>query len=117
VTSWAAGFDILYSLQDLEFDRSSGLHSIPVKIGKGRALALAVFLHVLSLLAWLGVGILAGLGWIYQAGLGGCAFFLFREHWLIQRFGLAKIQQAFFTMNVGVSLALLTAAVAALYLR
>ncbi len=117
VTSWVAGFDILYSLQDLEFDRSAGLHSFPVRFGKPSALIIAGLLHAAALLAWAGVGELAGLGWFYRFGLIGAAFFLLREHWLIRRFGLAKIEQAFFTMNVGVSFALLIAAVMGLYWR
>lgn len=117
VVCWVSGFDILYALQDFEFDQGSGLKSVPVRFGKGKALGIARLLHAISLSAWAGAGILAGLGWIYALGLGGVAFFLVREHRLVQRFGLEKIKQAFFTMNVGVSLAVFLAAVASLYLR
>ena len=117
VASWVAGFDILYALQDFEFDRGRGLHSLPVRIGKKQALTAALLLHLVSLLAWAGAGTLAGLGWIYAAGLAVVTTFLAREHWLVHRFGLARIQQAFFTMNVGVSLAVFLSAAAALYFR
>lgn len=117
VTGWVAGFDILYSLQDLEFDRSFGLQSVPVRFGKERTLGVASALHGTALLSWAGAGALAGLGWFYGLGLVGAGFFLWREHWLIRRFGLAKIKQAFFTMNVGVSFALLIAALIDLHWR
>ena len=117
VSCWVGGFDILYSLQDFEFDEKFGLQSVPVRFGKNGALGIAILLHFTALLAWAGAGMLAGLGWIYKAGLGLVAFFLIREHWLVGRFGLAKIEQAFFAMNVGVSLAVCVAAMADLLLR
>lgn len=117
VAAWVAGFDILYALQDFEFDRTHGLYSLPVRFGEKQALATAAFLHLISLAAWTGVGVLAGLGWIYRAGLAVVGFLLVREHWLVNRFGLARIEQAFFTMNVGVSLAVFLSAAAALHFR
>jgi 4-hydroxybenzoate polyprenyltransferase len=112
-----AGFDILYSLQDAEFDQKFGLFSIPVRFGTKGALAIAAGLHGSALLAWAGVGVLARLGWFYGGGLGLAAIFLLREHWLVRRFGLPKIQQAFFNMNVGVSFAVFLAAALDLYWR
>lgn len=116
IACWVAGFDILYSLQDLEFDRSEGLQSVPVRFGKGRALIAARILHGLALAFWAGVGMLAGLGWIYGAGLLITAFFFVREHWLVHQFGLAKMNQAFFTLNAFVSVVIFMAAVLDLYL-
>jgi len=117
VASWVAGFDILYSLQDYEFDRALGLRSAPVRFGPSGALGLVSLLHAVALGAWVLAGVLAGLGWIYALGVGGCAFLLAREHWLIRQFGLAKIEQAFFTMNVWVSFAVFLTAVMDLHLR
>ena len=110
VTSWVAGFDILYALQDFDFDQSFGLRSMPVRFGKERALKLAGAFHLAALVSWALAGKLAGLGWLYGGGLAFAAFFLVREHWLVHRFGLAKIEQAFFVMNIGVSFGLFLAA-------
>ena len=117
VASWVAGFDILYSLQDLEFDQKSKLHSIPVRFGKEQGLGTAAFLHFIAWVAWSGAGWLADLGWIYALGIGLVGIFLIREHFLIRRFGLAKIEEAFFSMNVGVSFAVFLATVLDLQLR
>ncbi len=110
VTCWVAGFDILYSLQDYQFDRTAGLVSVPVQFGERSALWIAGLLHGLAVLAWAGVGKLAGLGWIYGGGVVLVAIFLLREHWLVHRFGLAKLEQAFFTLNACVSFIIFTAA-------
>jgi len=112
VACWVSGFDILYSLQDFDFDRANGLQSVPAKFGKEVALGIARWLHGLAVLSWAAVGWAAGLYWIYGLGLAAVTVFLVREHWLIFRFGLAKINQAFFTMNAGVSLVLFLAAAA-----
>lgn len=110
VASWVSGFDILYALQDYEFDCESRLESIPVRFGKRQALGVSGALHLIALLSWWGAGALAGLGWIYEAGLLLVTFFLFREHFLIHRYGLEKIEQAFFTLNAGISSAVFVAA-------
>lgn len=110
VASWVAGFDILYSLQDFEFDQAEGLKSVPVRFGKEKALGISRLLHGGALLAWAGAGALADLDWIYGIGLAMAALFLWREHRLIERFGGRKIQEAFFMMNAGASLVIFLAA-------
>lgn len=117
IAGWVAGFDILYSLQDYDFDRQAGLYSVPVRFGRERALTVARVLHGMAFLVWMVGGILAGLGWIYGLGLGIVSLFLIREHWLIHRFGMEKINQAFFSMNVGVSFVVFIATVADLLLN
>lgn len=117
VASWVTGFDILYSLQDFEFDRQWGLRSVPVRFGKQQALWMAGAFHAVALLSWMGAGALAGLGWIYGWGLILVTVFLFREHWLVHRFGLSQLEQAFFTMNAGISIALFLAAFLDLHWR
>jgi 4-hydroxybenzoate polyprenyltransferase len=108
--SWVAGFDILYSLQDLDFDRESGLKSIPVQFGKQDALGWVALFHSVAVVAWFFAGRTAGLGLIFKIGLTIVTLFLFWEHWLLRRFGLARINQAFFTMNACVSIALFLSA-------
>jgi 4-hydroxybenzoate polyprenyltransferase len=117
IASWVAGFDIFYSLQDEEFDKKFGLMSVPARFGVKPSLWIAALLHLGAVTAWAGVGLLADLGWLYWAGLLGVAGFLAREHWLIHRFGLAKIDQAFFTMNAAASCFILMTTVADLYLK
>lgn len=111
VASWVAGFDIIYALQDEEFDRNNHLYSVPARFGFQNSLALTRVLHVVALLSWFAAGYLAGLGWIYGLGLAAVAFFLMREHWLIGSFGLQKIGEAFFVMNAIVSLSILAAVI------
>ncbi len=99
VLAWTAGFDIIYSLQDESFDRSTGLHSIPSRLGLRRALLLSRALHVLALLCW---GVfnyqLGGQLWPW-AGWLAVATMLAREQWLVRDGDLSRIDQAFFTLN------------------
>lgn len=104
VLFWVAGFDMIYALQDLDFDKSQGLYSFPARFGEPATLWVTCFLHILTVLSWSAAGELAGLGWFYKAGMAVTAFFLVREHWLIRSHKLLKIQEAFFNMNAIVSL-------------
>lgn len=98
VLLWVAGFDLLYALQDLEFDRAKGLRSLPVKLGFRKTMALAALFHGLFLVSLIAYGLYQGLGWIYWAGLALSAAFLLWQHRLIQE-GLHRINAAFFTSN------------------
>lgn len=98
VLFWVAGFDLLYSLQDLQFDREQGLYSLPVKLGTRNSFILAMIFHGLFLVALLTYGWLENLGAVYWAGLSITAAFLFWQHWLLKT-DLSKIQAAFFTAN------------------
>lgn len=106
VASWVAGFDILYALQDVAFDQKSGLHSFPAKFGRNASLKAVRVLHAFTILFWFLAGREARLGPIYLAGLGVIAFLLLREHTLVRNFGIAKINEAFFTTNAVVSLSI-----------
>lgn len=101
---WVAGFDMIYALQDLDFDKSQGLYSFPARFGEPATLWVTRVLHFLTVLSWSAAGELAGLGWFYKTGMIVTAFFLIREHWLVRSFKLLKIQEAFFNMNAVVSL-------------
>jgi len=106
VLLWVAGFDVFYALQDLDFDRSKGLHSIPVKLGEKRAIYLVRIFHILMvaclLLAMLGTA----LGWIYFLGVLVVAGMLFYEHTLVKPGDLSRLDAAFFTMNGYISVTL-----------
>ncbi len=105
VAAWVAGFDILYSLQDVEFDRSQRLYSIPAAVGERRALTLSRGLHVVAVLALVAAGIAAGAGLAYWVGAGVVAVLLGYEHSLVHAGDLSKLDAAFFTMNGVISIA------------
>jgi len=99
VTFWVAGFDVLYACQDYDFDRQSGLHSIPRYIGIRGALARARTFHVLMLLLLIALVMTFGLGKIAMAGVVVVALLLLYEHSLVSPTDLSKLNAAFFTMN------------------
>jgi 4-hydroxybenzoate polyprenyltransferase len=98
VLCWVAGFDIIYALQDEEFDRRSGLRSIPSALGYKGALAVARTLHSLTAITLFVAVHLLGGGWMY-VGVGGFCAMLARQHYLVHRYKLEKINLAFFTAN------------------
>ncbi len=104
VTLWVGGFDVLYACQDVEFDKSSGLHSIPKKFGIANALWIARAMHVLmvALLAWLAWSF--HLAWLAWAGIGVVAALLAYEHSLVKPNDLSKMNAAFFAVNGYISL-------------
>jgi len=101
VLLWVAGFDILYALQDVDFDRRSGLHSIPARLGVRGALVVSALLHAgtLALLALLPRVYEPGLGVAYWVGVAGCAALLAWQHWIVQPGDLSRLNAAFFTAN------------------
>jgi 4-hydroxybenzoate polyprenyltransferase len=107
VATWVAGFDILYSLADEDFDRSNGLHSIPARFGTRGALWLSGLLHVATVAALVALHLWAGLGLWHAVGLGLVAVILAYEHWLVGAGDLSKLDKAFFDLNGYVSLAYL----------
>lgn len=111
VLLWVAGFDILYACQDLEFDRKTGLRSLPARFGIGRALLSARLLHAWVVVLLLLVAWLANLGAVYLAGVALVALLLVYEHSLVRKDDLSRINRAFFTVNGCVSLLLAAATV------
>ena len=116
VLFWVSAFDMLYALQDLEYDRSVGLHSIPVALGVDGSLWLSRLFHLITvgLLLWL--IILMGLGPWFWAGSAVMAAMLLYEHWLLRGGDLTKLDAAFFTMNGYISLTFLAATAADVFL-
>jgi len=103
VALWVAGFDIIYALQDVEFDRREGLYSIPAVLGEEKALILSKLFHLLTLLALITVGILENLGLFYYLGLVASAILMAKEHKIISQ-DRNKINYAFFNLNGYISL-------------
>jgi 4-hydroxybenzoate polyprenyltransferase len=99
VMTWTGGFDILYALPDVEFDRSQGLHSIPAAIGVRRALAVARVLHLMTVAALALTLVAAGAGLIAWGGVMVAAGLLAYEHALVAPDDLSRLDAAFFTMN------------------
>lgn len=106
---WVAGFDVIYACQDVSFDRSVGIHSLPARFGVAPALWCSTLLHVASLLCLFGAGLLGSLGLFFWLGWGVAASILLVEHRLISPHNLSRINQAFFVMNGWVSVVLFTA--------
>jgi 4-hydroxybenzoate polyprenyltransferase len=104
VTLWVGGFDVLYACQDVEFDKTAGLYSIPKRFGIAGALLIARAMHVLvvGLLVWLAWSF--HLAWPAWAGIGVVAALLTYEHSLVKANDLSKINAAFFTVNGYISL-------------
>lgn len=95
---WTAGFDLLYSIQDMEYDRIKKLHSIPAKFGIKTTLFLSAFFHFLAIVFWIWFAYEAKLSYISFIGIALCAIILFLEQ-LIVRKNFANIDKAFFTLN------------------
>lgn len=98
VVFWVAGFDLLYSLQDMEFDKTNGLHSIPSRYGSRATLKISAFFHILTVLFWGWFVSNAELGWFAAAAVVFSALMLTYEHYLVRR-DFTKIDRAFFTVN------------------
>ncbi len=107
VLLWVAGFDILYSLQDIEFDRKSGLYSLPARIGVSKSLFVSRIFHFIVIVLLVVFGVKVGAGFWYWIGLVSGGFLLFYEHSLIGPDDLSKIDVAFFTVNGFFSIILL----------
>lgn len=107
VMSWSGGFDVLYALPDIEFDRSQGLHSIPASVGVPRAIGIARALHVVTVLALATTVWAAGLGALAWFGVAVVGGLLSYEHSLVRSDDLSKLDAAFFTMNGVISLTFL----------
>jgi 4-hydroxybenzoate polyprenyltransferase len=104
VTLWVGGFDVLYACQDIEYDKSVELFSVPKRFGVARALLIARAMHVvmIALLAWLAWSFL--LPWPAWAGIVVVASLLAYEHSLVSATDLSRMNAAFFTVNGYISL-------------
>jgi 4-hydroxybenzoate polyprenyltransferase len=103
VMCWTGGFDILYALQDIDFDRANGLHSLPAKVGAKESLVIARALHVMTVVLLAAVGYGAGEGTLYDIGLAVAAALLVFEHSLVHADDVSKVDKAFFTVNMALS--------------
>ena len=107
VLFWVTGFDIIYACQDVDFDVVNHLYSIPGRLGVKRALQVAAASHVVMVGCLVGLGVCMPMGKIYFGGLAAIAALLVYEHVIVQPNDLSRVNDAFFYVNVVVSLGLL----------
>jgi 4-hydroxybenzoate polyprenyltransferase len=99
VLCWVSGFDIIYALQDEEFDKANNLKSIPAWLGKKKALTVSKVLHVIAASLVILAGIKGGFGWLYYIGAVGFITMLIYQHSLVKPTDLSKVNIAFMTAN------------------
>lgn len=104
VMFWVSGFDVLYALQDETFDREHGLHSIPGRFGQQKAKKIAAGLHMACAVLLVVITCMQDtrfdhFGMLHWLGAGGFLLLIIRQHWLVYRYHLARIDKAFFETN------------------
>jgi 4-hydroxybenzoate polyprenyltransferase len=99
VIFWVSGFDIIYALQDEEFDKSKKLHSIPAWLGKAKGLRVSELLHFLSAACVIGAGLLGHFHWIYWVGVAVFVSMLLYQHSIVKPTDLRRVNLAFMTAN------------------
>ncbi|MCC8409754.1 putative 4-hydroxybenzoate polyprenyltransferase [Mucilaginibacter sp. UR6-1] len=99
VLCWVSGFDIIYALQDEDFDRSQSLHSIPAYLGKARALNLSTLLHVFSAIFIMMPALVTQVGFLYYIGIAFFCAMLIYQHLLVKPNDLSRVNFAFMTTN------------------
>lgn len=103
VTFWVAGFDVIYSYQDLEFDKKFGLFSIPKRFGAEKGLLISSAFHGLTVVFLLSLLFIVKLGTVFLAGIAVIALLLAYEHRLVRPDNLEKVGKAFFNVNAVIS--------------
>lgn len=114
VVFWLAGFDVLYALQDIEYDKGHGLHSIPQRFGVDKSLFLARLFHGITLILLVLTGVIFNLNFSYWLGILVVIGLVVYEHSLVKPDDLSKLDMAFFNMNGYISIAVLVFTLAAL---
>ena len=117
VIFWVAGFDILYALQDIEFDRSEKLKSLPAKLGRVNALVLSALFHLIALILVAAGGIIGGFHLLYWIGAAIFAILLCYEHFLVKPTDISRVNLAFATMNGMASVIFACFVIADLFIR
>lgn len=117
VLTWVGGFDIIYALQDANFDQSNGYYSIPSKVGILNALIISIVLHSVTVVLVVTIGLLAGFGLLYW--LGGAVFtgLLVYQHLIVKPDDLTRVNRAFGTTNGIASVIFAILVIAGLFVR
>ena len=117
VLTWVAGFDIFYAMQDVDFDRQAGLHSIPRYLGIKKSLWVARLLHALTIAGLLYIAMPMGLHYLYLIGIAVVTAMIIYEHLLVRGGDLSKLDAAFFNMNGYISVTVFIFTSAAVYIK
>lgn len=117
VLFWVSGFDIIYALQDIDFDKSQQLHSIPAALGKKNALRVSELLHLLSAACVITAGIYGHFGWLYWVGVAVFAGMLIYQHSIVKPDDLRRVNLAFMTANGIASVVFAVFVIADLFIR
>jgi 4-hydroxybenzoate polyprenyltransferase len=117
VMLWAGGFDVIYACQDVEFDRKTGLHSIPSRLGVRAALIVSSAMHVGTVLLLILLARVWPVGVVYYVGVALVAALLVYEHSLVKPDDLSRVNAAFFTVNGFVSIGLFLFTAVDVFLR
>ena len=112
LTVWIGGFDLIYACQDVEFDRANGLHSVPARFGIAPALRAARVCHALTIVAFVVLGWMVGLGAAYWVGVLAVAGLFVYEHSLVSPVDLSRLDVAFFNVNGYIAMILFFAVLA-----
>ncbi len=116
VMFWIGGFDVLYGMQDVEFDRQHGLHSIPARFGIRSALWTARASHATTIGVLLALGSISNLGWPYWVGVGIVGCLLTYENLLLKPHDLSRLNLAFFNINGYVAIVALVSTIMGVWL-
>jgi 4-hydroxybenzoate polyprenyltransferase len=116
VTFWVAGFDIIYSLQDIDYDIKNKLYSVPAVFGVKKALDLSFASHILMLILLFVLMLVLELGIIFKVGLVVIAALIWYEHTLVKADNFSNVPLAFFNVNAAVSLSMLVFTVADIFI-
>ena len=116
VMFWIGGFDVLYGMQDVDFDRRHGLHSIPERFGIGRALWTARASHAATIIMLVALGSISNLGWPYWVGVGIVSCLLTYENLLLKPHDLSRLNLAFFNINGYVAIVILVSTIMGVWL-
>ncbi|SDR84225.1 4-hydroxybenzoate polyprenyltransferase [Paenibacillaceae bacterium GAS479] len=107
IVFWLSGFDTIYALQDIDFDRNEKVYSIPARFGVKRSLMLAKCFHLVTSVCFIALFFMTDLSWIYLAGALISIGILFYEHLILGPDDMSRLQTAFFTMNGWLSITML----------
>lgn len=99
VLTWVSGFDIIYALQDVEFDKSNQLHSLPSATGRKKALSISIIVHIITFLLVLAAGFIGNGGFLFWAGAAIFTLLLIYQHRIVKYDDLSKVTLAFGTTN------------------
>jgi 4-hydroxybenzoate polyprenyltransferase len=117
VLTWVSGFDIIYALQDEEFDRENRLHSIPAALGKKNALTVSNMLHVLSACFVISAGYIGQFNWVYWLGAAIFIGLLIYQHMIVKPNDLSRVNMAFANTNGMASVAFAVFAITSLMIQ